>query len=523
MFHDSGLFNDALEQLATFRDQATLISGFLTSQPQPTCIIAHNGHHFDFPLLQAELCKAKHTIPVDAEIWCADSLEAFRVLDGLPATPEWITRKENEEKRRNTNINVLTPKVPTSETNSNNTTGLEKNDRSQGVAESPSDSKEVGEINSNSADMPTQKSALRRQADDVNSPAISKLAKLDPATDGSDSQDSVPDRQHVEACVCDAGLVQVTAGAVVVCTQQSYLETTPTKSPGVVSSSGSTGTSVAGQFVKKQQPPPVNPSDRDRVTRRLFDVQPSTPTTGALSQSAERLNASSEEAAAAAGEHSSPKGELFSQGSLSDEDLLRFVQQAESEAVTSLLLPTAGAGEPVRPLSLLCRTQEQAENQNGQSEELNAIDTVPTKLCSNRPQMSESVVSMHAPHTTQTYCPSSANTSGLCSPTASSGSWVSPPKLCSNRPETSGSGVSVPASPTTQTSPSARVMPRSSQQVSYKLSEIYRREFGRDANNAHTAEDDCASLLKIIVKKLPEFMRFVEQHAVTFDSVAAMF
>lgn len=468
--------------MATFRDQASVINGFLTSQPQPSCIIAHNGHQFDFPLLQAELCNANHALPIETEIWCADSLEAFRVLDGLPAVPEWLVEKRNAEKQRMKNADHSTSKVQRGDKSS-----LKKNDTSEGPNDQ-SASKKVKENNGDSEDMPARKP--KRQADVINtSAAISKLPKMDPATEGFNSQTIVTDSQLVEAS--DTLLAKVSADAAnlaaAVSTQQSHLETTPTQSPGRVSGSDA---GVADQFVKRQQPPTVNPSERERVARRLFDSQPST-SADALPQNAEHLTAASEAAAAAAARESGSKGESFSQGSLSDEDFAQLVQHADSEASVTSLVPTnAGAGDHVEPLPLPHAQQEQPENENKTSEEKNrvAIDNTPTKLCSNLPQTALSMVSAHTLKTTQTQSPSSSKISGVCSIAVGTHS-----SLCS------------------------------SSWVSYKLGEIYKREFGCHPDTAHTAEDDCISLLKLIMKKSSEFMSFVEDHAVAFDTVAPGF
>ena len=458
--------------MATFRDQASLISGFLTSQPQPSCIIAHNGHQFDFPILQAELRNANHALPSDAEIWCADSLEAFRVLDGLPAVPEWLREKRILEKRRAASVSSLTPKVQ-----SGNKTEVEKNSisESEGTV-SQSASKEAGGSSADSVELPAKKSPPKRQADATNASAAScKHPKTDPATDDFDTQMSTTDSQLVEAS--DAPLVQESAdAAVAVSTEQSYLETTPRMSPG--RSSDDAG--VADQFVKRHQPAPVNSSERDRVARRLFDTQPSRPAE-VSPPSAEHLNAASEVPAAKEGDG---KWELFPQGSLSDEDIVQLAQK--TEAVTSLASPVAGTGDCIEPFSLP-PAQEKTENvKNKTSDENNtyAIDHTPTKLCSKLRQNSNAMVSVHSLQTTQIQSPSSSSACGLCSTS------------------------------------SAQIVSDSKPRVSYSLSKIYEREFGCCADASHSAEDDCVSLLKLIVKKSSEFMSFVEGHAVAFDSVA---
>jgi hypothetical protein len=60
------------------------------------------------------------------------------------------------------------------------------------------------------------------------------------------------------------------------------------------------------------------------------------------------------------------------------------------------------------------------------------------------------------------------------------------------------------------------------QRQSYRLGEIYKREFGHYPEVVHTAEDDCVTLLKIINRKSGRFVEYVEVHAVPFSSVKPM-
>lgn len=48
----------------------------------------------------SELKTAVHSLPEKPLIYCADSLEAFRMLDGLSAKPEWLMKKEARNKQR---------------------------------------------------------------------------------------------------------------------------------------------------------------------------------------------------------------------------------------------------------------------------------------------------------------------------------------------------------------------------------------------------------------------------------------
>lgn len=53
-----------------------LINQFLEAQEKPICFVAHNGNHFDYPILRTEIHRVGQSLSDD--ILCIDSLEAFR-------------------------------------------------------------------------------------------------------------------------------------------------------------------------------------------------------------------------------------------------------------------------------------------------------------------------------------------------------------------------------------------------------------------------------------------------------------
>ncbi|XP_055485535.1 three-prime repair exonuclease 1 [Psammomys obesus] len=59
---------------------ASLLRAFLQRQPQPCCLVAHNGDRYDFPLLQAELAGLSTTSPLDGT-FCVDSIAALKALE----------------------------------------------------------------------------------------------------------------------------------------------------------------------------------------------------------------------------------------------------------------------------------------------------------------------------------------------------------------------------------------------------------------------------------------------------------
>ena len=77
-----GLYNDTLERQKDFSPATVaMINGFLSHLEEPVCLIAHYGNGYDFPLLKAELNRINQSL--GDGIFCADSLELFRSLDGL--------------------------------------------------------------------------------------------------------------------------------------------------------------------------------------------------------------------------------------------------------------------------------------------------------------------------------------------------------------------------------------------------------------------------------------------------------
>ncbi|XP_025837013.1 uncharacterized protein LOC108735513 [Agrilus planipennis] len=71
------LSNDLLEKQPAFTTStANLIREFIDLHPKPVCLVAHNGNKFDYPILKAELLKAK--INLSDDILCVDSLEAVQ-------------------------------------------------------------------------------------------------------------------------------------------------------------------------------------------------------------------------------------------------------------------------------------------------------------------------------------------------------------------------------------------------------------------------------------------------------------
>lgn len=85
--HMTGLYNDSLEYQKAFTEKTChLLNAFVDHLQRPVCVLAHNGNGFDFPLIASELKRISQSL--DSSLLCADTLEAFRSLDGLPAQHE---------------------------------------------------------------------------------------------------------------------------------------------------------------------------------------------------------------------------------------------------------------------------------------------------------------------------------------------------------------------------------------------------------------------------------------------------
>jgi hypothetical protein len=68
-----------------------MVKEFIERLPQPVCLIAHNGHKFDFPIIQAELyrigkvrnavCNLKHVLDICTVVFCVVTF-IFTTVDG---------------------------------------------------------------------------------------------------------------------------------------------------------------------------------------------------------------------------------------------------------------------------------------------------------------------------------------------------------------------------------------------------------------------------------------------------------
>lgn len=88
---NSGLYNDALSLHLPFNENvADLCETFFKQLHPPTCVLAHNGSKFDFPLLVAELNRIGRKMPEG--ILCADTLKGFRDILSMTPVKEFLSK-----------------------------------------------------------------------------------------------------------------------------------------------------------------------------------------------------------------------------------------------------------------------------------------------------------------------------------------------------------------------------------------------------------------------------------------------
>uniref|UniRef100_A0A182N976 Exonuclease domain-containing protein n=1 Tax=Anopheles dirus TaxID=7168 RepID=A0A182N976_9DIPT len=76
----TGLYNDMLEKESKFDTTAgELVKLFLERLQKPLCLVAHNGHRFDFILLKQQMLRIGVSLP--GGLYCLDSLAAFREIE----------------------------------------------------------------------------------------------------------------------------------------------------------------------------------------------------------------------------------------------------------------------------------------------------------------------------------------------------------------------------------------------------------------------------------------------------------
>lgn len=101
----TGLCNDLLEHEPFFNEEVfNVINSFLNLLTKPVCLIAQNGHNFDFPILKNHFEKLGASLADD--IACADCYHAFYdIMEEM--------KRNNKEASTSTSVTDLTKEVNT--------------------------------------------------------------------------------------------------------------------------------------------------------------------------------------------------------------------------------------------------------------------------------------------------------------------------------------------------------------------------------------------------------------------------
>ncbi|CAG4951846.1 unnamed protein product [Parnassius apollo] len=107
----TGLCNDLLEHETKFNEDAfNAINSFLNILTKPVCLIAQNGHNFDFPILKNHLVKL--SVKFSDDLLCADCYHAFYdILEKVKIPQSWKSvKQENQDKSSEESLTKMDPK-----------------------------------------------------------------------------------------------------------------------------------------------------------------------------------------------------------------------------------------------------------------------------------------------------------------------------------------------------------------------------------------------------------------------------
>ncbi|BFF94258.1 three-prime repair exonuclease 1 [Drosophila madeirensis] len=113
----TGLNNYILERESKLNDNsAQMILNFVKHLPSPVCLVAHNGWHFDFPIVRKAFANLNLDFP--PTVTCLDSLRAFLEIDdkhsreeGLMKIPQSLPVKVEEAEPLNYFLKIETENV----------------------------------------------------------------------------------------------------------------------------------------------------------------------------------------------------------------------------------------------------------------------------------------------------------------------------------------------------------------------------------------------------------------------------
>ncbi|XP_061164842.1 uncharacterized protein LOC133173810 [Saccostrea echinata] len=460
----TGLYNDALEAQSPFDDDTiTSISHFVSRLPQPICLLAHNGNGYDFKILNAELKRIARTLP--GEIYCADSLEALRALDTEAADVlSDPAQNTNNGASTATPVGQNIPEVPEQVIDVKGRVRQKKRKCDADFDRVPIEAKSIRKRLFDSAG---------KKDDEKNDDSIDLIGHKPIGSSLKMSADVISKRN-----TCDI------------------------------------------ESVKKRLS--FDDDDEEEDDSEDKDVE--------MSDSEENHNPL-EDKENVHSQHTIPA----SQGSLPDDDFLQAVEnieQSQSESRNKLNSET--------PICLLktsdCVTpKEQTVSVLANCEGLCTPETPSTSgqtfTTVSNPQKDQCLTPMKehcfTPQKEQCLTPMTGlvrSTAAFQLNTPVSGRNETYNVEAGKRAVPNGMACRSLFRSTTENAcsgfkPGASPVSRFPPRVSYKLVDIYRRSFGQDPVNLHSAESDCVTLMKIIKQRSPAFIQWVDEHAVLLTSI----
>lgn len=479
------MFNDALESQPMFdEDTVTSISLFLSRLPQPICMLAHNGNNYDFKVLNSEMNRISKSLP--GNIYCVDSLEALRALDSVATDESSITARNSSNTATSTPSGQNIPEIP----------------------------KDVFDIKS-------RVRQIKRKCDaDFDRPPVQAKSVRKRLFDSAGKKDEVENGDPLDL------------------TGHKPMGSSMKMSADVVSKRNTCDVESVKKRLTFDEDDDENEDDEHNDDEKEDeDVE--------MSASEENKNQCQENTGKSDG--TIPN----SQGSLPDVDFLQAVEHLEhsasnstrgSETKTLCVTPQSTATvlgcftpkeQTVNVLSNcegLC-TPETPSTSGQNMNSANMVSPVRDLLGKSR---NDECVSLQASPLQRGQSPPSEKCltpmTGLVRSTAAFQLGTPVKDLnknsyCQSQKEVVPNGMACRSLfrqmadiASAGLRPSAPPLSLYSNRISYKLGEVYRRTFGREPDDLHSAESDCVTLMRVVKHRSPDFIQWVDEHAVLLSS-----
>ncbi|XP_053380766.1 uncharacterized protein LOC123548603 [Mercenaria mercenaria] len=564
----TGLYNDSLEnQKALTEETVALINSFLNHLSKPVCLLAHNGNRFDFPLLVSELKRINQSL--DSLLLCADTLEAFRSLDGLPAKYDPLSNQNTGKKYQNSpNKSQVTPaKSANSSTNSllkrKGTQDLDAlNDQSPKVSKQhPSGDMKL------SAEKVKKKLNFEKVASDIendteqtndayvnNNATANKGEIVEEFSASLEDEDYLFALENAEKELCKETLVfgkseneHVTEKF---CNDTKHQNEDKNSTSSSVSNPAGCATlsepcciaNGTGYYVRQNTNESLTMESGDSLLKRFKTNGNDT------AASAESVNQSTSSAICVSRTVNHLKDTVSTNGTKTQVSCTKTnfvvtlrpnqnsplpVQISDSIPRNNSTKATEAACNSSEPVS---STSDMRDSSNSESKsvstanELNSSKSESTHF--SLANASGSSKSVSVPFSAADEASSSKSGSTLVSHTDVSGSLKSGLKSDSAKTTHNSSISGATPIPAANTLSSLKSKPVSGadtqngspnfQRQSYKLGEVYLRKFGSRPPQSHKAEDDCITMLKI-AKFSPGFMEWVDKNAILLSTIPSPF